>query len=62
MTDIEFVGGPLDGQRVIGIPHDELRREMMARGHWYGMLDLYETRETLYLLYGHIEDDADAPA
>jgi hypothetical protein len=55
MMTVEFVGGPLDGYTTTLLSHNALLREVVIDGDLYGWLDMYETRDDVYLLYGHIE-------
>jgi hypothetical protein len=55
MMTVEFVGGPLDGHQTTLLSHNALLKEVVVDGDTYGILDMYESRDDMYLLYGHIE-------
>lgn len=61
MNTVEYVGGPVDGLVVDTPLILNACREVVQQGHVYGCLDVYDSRDVLYLLYGHIEQ-ADASA
>lgn len=55
MMTVEFVGGPLDGHETTLLSHNALLKEVVVDGDTYGILDMWEGKDDMYLLYGHIE-------
>ena len=55
MMTVEFVGGPLDGHETTLLSHNALLKEVVVDGDVYGILDMWEGKDDMYLLYGHIE-------
>ena len=55
MMTVEFVGGPLDGHQTTLLSHNALMKEVCIEGDLYGFIDMWEGKDDMYLLYGHIE-------